>query len=395
MGMYKKIMGVMLLLAVSVCAAAKVKASSISEIRKQQKETQNQLEAVEGTISGLQEGQEAVEGEIAGLDESLVEILASIDLMQEGIAQKKEELIQAEADLVLAKEVEAAQGEAMKKRIQFMYENGNQSYLQVFLEADSMTDLLNKAEYIEKLYEYDRKKLLEYQAAKDAVAALAENLEIEKSELEAQEGELLEEQEDLEDMLAKKRMEAKNYEVEIAKAKQEAAAYKTKIKQQAAQIKKLEEEQRKAALAAQAAASKKGSLANRYSYSVAAFDISVINSSAGSDLGKKIAAYGCQFIGNPYRAGGTSLTNGADCSGFTQAVYRNFGYSIPRSSSEQRGYGQEVAYSQAQPGDILCYAGHVGIYIGGGMIVHASTAKTGIKVSYATYRPILSVRRII
>lgn len=390
--MYKRIISIALIISISMYTVAEVKASTISEIQAQQRETQRQLEAVEGAISGLEEEQGVVEEEIAGLDESLVEILASIDIMQEEIETKKEELAQAEIDLAQAQETENAQNEAMKKRIQFMYESGNQSYIQVFFEAKSMTDLLNKADYIEKLYEYDRKKLLEYQETKAQVEALTERLEIEKSELEAEEGELEEEQAGLEEMLARKQQEADNYEVEIAKAKQEAAAYKTKIKQQTAQIKKLEEEQRKALLAA---ASRQNGTSGGGKYNAAAFDISIINKSAGSELGKKIAAYGCQFIGCPYVAGGTSLTNGADCSGFTQAVYRNFGYSLPRTSTEQRSYGREVAYSEAQPGDVVCYAGHVGIYIGGGMIVHASTVKTGIKVSYATYRPILSVRRVI
>ena len=108
-----------------------------------------------------------------------------------------------------------------------------------------------------------------------------------------------------------------------------------------------------------------------------------------------MANYAWQFIGNPYVMGGTSLTNGADCSGFVFRVYKDFGYSLPRTSYAQRSAGTEVSYSDAQPGDVICYAGHVGIYIGNGQIVHASTQKTGIKVTRATYREILSVRRIV
>lgn len=100
------------------------------------------------------------------------------------------------------------------------------------------------------------------------------------------------------------------------------------------------------------------------------------------------------FIGNPYVFGGTSLTNGADCSGFVQSVYKNFGVTLPRSSTDQRSAGTGVSYTEAQPGDIICYAGHVGIYIGNNQIVHASSPTTGIKVGNATYRSILSVRRI-
>ena len=101
-----------------------------------------------------------------------------------------------------------------------------------------------------------------------------------------------------------------------------------------------------------------------------------------------------QFVGNPYVYGGTSLTNGADCSGFTQSVYAQFGYSLPRTSYEQQNWGTEVSYADAQPGDLICYGGHVAIYMGNGQIVHASNSRDGIKISNdATYRTILSVRR--
>lgn len=117
--------------------------------------------------------------------------------------------------------------------------------------------------------------------------------------------------------------------------------------------------------------------------------------SSGGGKGQEIARFACQFIGNPYVAGGTSLTNGADCSGFVLAVYKNFGYSLPRSSYAQSGAGTAVSYAEAQPGDIIYYGGHVGIYIGNGQIVHASTERTGIKITSATYRNIITVRRIV
>ena len=118
-------------------------------------------------------------------------------------------------------------------------------------------------------------------------------------------------------------------------------------------------------------------------------------SSSGSGLGQSVANYAVQFVGNPYVYGGTSLTNGADCSGFIWAVYRQYGYGLPRNSAAMRSAGREVSYEAAQAGDIVCYAGHVALYLGGGRIVHASTARTGIKYGYANYKPILTIRRIV
>ena len=116
---------------------------------------------------------------------------------------------------------------------------------------------------------------------------------------------------------------------------------------------------------------------------------------AASSAGQAVANYATQFVGNPYVAGGTSLTEGCDCSGFTGAVYAHFGISLPRSSYAQSVAGREVSVSEMQPGDILYYGGHVGIYVGNGTIVHASTSATGIKYSSAYYRTIITVRRFV
>ena len=111
--------------------------------------------------------------------------------------------------------------------------------------------------------------------------------------------------------------------------------------------------------------------------------------------GQVIVDYACQFIGNPYVWGGTSLTDGADCSGFVQSVFAHFGISLPRTTYDQINAGVEVSYDQAMPGDLICYDGHIGIYIGNGQIVNAQNPEQGIGISPATYTTILSVRRIV
>lgn len=156
-----------------------------------------------------------------------------------------------------------------------------------------------------------------------------------------------------------------------------------------ARLAKEEEERRRAreAAAARAAenAANSGSSAPAQTYVV----------SGDSEMGSAVAEYALQFVGNPYVYGGTSLTNGADCSGFVMSVYANFGVSLPHSSSADRSQGAAVdGIGNAQPGDLVCYSGHVGLYIGNGQIVHASNSRTGIIVSNADYRKILAVRRI-
>lgn len=355
-----------------------VYATSISELKQQKAENEKKLSEVNKNITELANESKGITEELAVLDDQLVEILASVSMLEEDIEEVKEQIEITKVELEEAIKTEEEQYQAMKKRIQYMYEKGDSSYVALLLGASSIGDVMSRAEYIEQMYEYDQNLLNEYIAAKEKVEETKIKLEEEQSELEASLYELELEKAILDELIAEKEEQQKDFETQLAKAKQEAAAYKAKIKQQNSQIKKLEEEARKAA----EAAAKKNSA-------------SIISSAKGSASGKEIANYACKFVGNPYVLGGTSLTNGADCSGFTYSVYKAFGYSIPRTSTAQRSAGRGVTYADAQPGDIICYAGHVAIYLGGGRIVHASTPATGIKYGTATYKEILAVRRIV
>lgn len=388
------------------------------EADERKKQEQANYNNASGKVDSIQTEVDEISEEIEEIDAALVETLASVEMIQEEIADKEDQIEETTADLEEAQRVEQEQYESMKLRIKFMYEKGDATYLQLLLESGGFGEMVNKVEYVEKLYEYDRKLLEEYKIARQAVEDLKQKLEDEKSELEAQQHELEEEQASLEVILAEKKKTYDNYEVQLSKAKQEAAVYKANIKKQNDEIKKLEaasaakqseidrakqaeEEARRAqeeALRRQAeeesSSSSDSSSGSSGSSSSSKSYASASSYSGSGGKGQQIANYACQFIGNPYVPGGTSLTNGADCSGFVWRVYKDFGYSVPRTSYSLRSAGTGVSYSEAQPGDVVCYAGHVGIYIGNGQIVHASTQRTGIKITNATYKEILSVRRI-
>ncbi|ADL35512.1 NLPC/P60 domain-containing protein [Butyrivibrio proteoclasticus B316] len=394
------------------------------DLEKQSKDSQNKLNSANSKIGDYSEAKEDTQEAIDETNTELVGLMADIEMIKEDIAYKEELIDKTQKEYDEAKEHEETLYAAMVQRVKYMYEKGNLSYVQILLTATSYSDALNKVNFVENLYEYDRIKLAEYVAAKEAAQAYGEQLEGEKAELETSQYELEQEQEYMEELLAQYKATYADYEVKIAKAKQDAAVYTAQIKSQQSGIASLQkqieakqkevDEAKKAtqeAKAAEDAAKAEAEGNGTGNTDVASGDSGQISggsgssgsgsgssksySSPGSLSGSNVASYACQFVGNPYVAGGTSLTNGADCSGFVQSVYKAFGVSVPRTSWAQGSYGREVSYSDAQPGDVIYYGGHVGIYIGGGQIVHASTQKTGIKYSPATYRSIISVRRFI
>ena len=322
----------------------------------------------------------------------------------------------------------------------------------MMLNADNLADLLTRAEYTQQMYEQDRESLQKYARTIEEVQKLEDQYEQEKADFETMKEEYEAQQSNLQYQLDVTRANSADCENEIAYAQQQATEYANLLEQQQAEIEQLEaeriaaeEEARRqaeaeaaAAAAAQEAAqngdnssedvqydedgnvvsgSSDGTSDYEYdeygnvidtdntvdynsdasssgSSSDSSSDSSLASSSSGS--GSSVVSYATQFVGNPYVWGGTSLTSGADCSGFVQSVYANFGVSLPRTSYEQQNAGYEVSYADAQPGDLICYGGHVAIYMGNGQIVHASNARDGIKVSdNAAYRTITSVRRLV
>lgn len=402
----RSVLGLLLLVIVMFVSTTEVWAETIEELQNKILESQRQLDALSGQIGGLQEEQELLEEEIDDLDAELINLYTEIGVLEDQITEKQSEITIKESEIEVAQaDYDAAllqeqqQYDAMKVRIKYMYEQGNANYLELLLESKDFSDMLNKVEYIEDLYEYDRKMLLQFQAIEEQIALMKAGLEEDKAilesdmaSIEADKAALASQQSYLNGILAEKKAVSANYDAEIAAAQAKASAYKKQIAADNKKIAQIQEEERRRLAAKNGGQTYKP---NAAAASTVAAAQAIVASSSGSSTGKAMANYGCQFIGNPYVPGGTSLTNGADCSGFIFRIYADFGYRVPRTSWQLRSVGTEVSLSSAQPGDIVCYEGHVGMYIGGGMIVHASTQKTGIKVSNAQYRPILTIRRVV
>lgn len=439
-------LGLMLTISQAVPAGA---ASRKDQLKQDKAAAQSQLAAQESKINNLEDQKQTLSAEIDQLDSDLVNIMVEIEILDGELSDKEAQIEQTKADLAVAEENKQKQYEAMKKRIQYLYEKGgDDAWAQMLFQASDFTSLLNHAEYVQQMYDSDRNSLEEFKETVQQVKDLGDQLDSEKAELEEMNQEYQNRQASMQTQLEEKKATSSDYDAQIAQAQNQAAQYTELIRQQNAEIQKIEEEEKKAAEEAAkkaqeeankkaadeaakkaAEASKKSSSAsgsntgsgsstsnkansntssnNASSSSSATTSKDNGSSSSGSSgnsgssvsynpTGQSVVNYACQFVGNPYVWGGTSLTNGADCSGFIMSIYAKFGVSLPHSSGAMAGCGRGVSYSEAMPGDIICYAGHVAIYMGGGQIVHASNAKDGIKISgNAAYRPIVAVRRVL
>lgn len=401
-------------------------ASAIQDAQDKINEANEHLNQTNSQISNIEQEQNTLQKEIDSLDSELVALLLDIEVLKDEIAQKEADIEQAGKDLEEAEKTAEAQYESMKKRIRFMYERGDNALIESLLGAGSMADFLNRVEYFNQIYDYDRSMLTEYRETVDQVADLKATLEQEQQDMVALKENQEHQSAELEQMLNTKRATMDDFDTKLAQAEALAAQYKQTIqkqneiivaeqariaaeeaerkrqeeerKRQEAERRRQEEERRRqeAAQQQQQGNGSSGSSGGDSGSSSGGTDDGGANPDYRTNVsGQEVVDYAMQFVGNPYVWGGTSLTNGADCSGFVQSIFRHFGISLPRTSYEQRSCGQGVSYSNAQPGDLICYSGHVAIYAGGGRIVGAQSSAVGIATQNATYRTILAVRRVL
>lgn len=340
------------------------------------------------SISEIEEEQSSIQSELNGLDADMVSLVTDMTDLESQITSKTQEIADAETTLAEAQAAVDQQYASMKVRIQYMYENSDENIMTVLLESGSISDFLNRLENINAVYTYDRTVLGNYQAAKDEVEDLKASLEEEKASLEANKTQLANQQAQLNAMISEKQGEMADIKSELADAKALAA-------RQA----ELERQRQLAALTNNTNSSNNGGSGNTGGNTGGSTNSggNLNPSNTTGVSGSAVVAFANQYVGYPYVWGGTDPNTGADCSGFVYYVLKNFGINYGRLTSYGwRSVGQEVSVNNMQPGDIVCYAGHVAIYAGGGRIVEAQSTSAGITNNRSVYcHNIITVRRVL
>ncbi len=343
---------------------AKTKKQKDAEKKKSQAE--QDLKDKKNEINGLKDQQQITADDIKNKSAKLDEILAAQKKLQTDITSKQAEIEQNQKDLAAAQEKQQEQYDAMKKRIQFMYENSAEDNIwTAIIESNGITDMLNRIEYVSDVYDSDRALMDSYQAAVEQVKEIGTKLDNDMNELTAMQDDYEKQQADVEAAIVALENQKEQYASQIAQAQQQADNYQNIITAQG----KIIQEQEAAAAAAAAAAARANSSSISPSYdgggagkggSIASDYAAGGGKNPGASTGvsgSSVVSYAMQFVGNPYVWGGNSLTNGVDCSGFVHEVYAHFGISTPRYSQAFKSVGQAVSFDNIQPGDVVVYPG--------------------------------------
>ena len=380
---------------------AKTKKQKDAEKKKSQAE--QDLKDKKNEINGLKDQQQITADDIKNKSAKLDEILAAQKKLQTDITNKQAEIEQNQKDLAAAQEKQQEQYDAMKKRIQFMYENSAEDNIwTAIIESNGITDMLNRIEYVSDVYDSDRALMDSYQAAVEQVKEIGTKLDNDMNELTAMQDDYEKQQADVEAAIVALENQKEQYASQIAQAQQQAENYQNIITAQG----KIIQEQEAAAAAAAAARANSSSSSPSYDGGGAGKGGSIASDYAAGGgknpgastgvSGSSVVSYAMQFVGNPYVWAGNSLTNGVDCSGFVHEVYAHFGISTPRYSQAFKSVGQAVSFDNIQPGDVVVYPGHVAIYAGGGVIVEAQSTKAGITANRSVQcHTILAIRRLV
>lgn len=402
---------------------------------------QEKLNDAKNSVAALEKKTSSIESQLDDLDSDLSECIVNITVTKRDLAKTRAKLKKAKAKLAKAKQDEREQYAAMKKRIRMQYENSGTTALTAIFSSKNFGDTLNKTQYASTVYNNDQDIRKTYKATVRRVNNLVDEVQEKKDELVDTKESYEHEKANLKSTISKKKSQLSNFNSQLSEAKSLARKY-------AAAVEAENEAAQKAEAAASTASSSNGTASSSGASSAASGDSESISSSSTSGSqsdsenisssdtsgsqsdsenisssdtsgstpdsenisssdtggsysgrsGSAVISYASQFVGNRYVWGGTSLTNGCDCSGFVMSVYAHFGVSLPHSSSALRSVGRAVSQSSMQPGDIVCYAGHVGLYAGNGKLLNASNSapypRGGIKYTNVHYRTILAVRRI-
>ena len=429
-GRQRKAILILAVLVLAVQAPLPGRASPVTRAEQERRRAEEEKSRAESEAQQLEEKLGQSRQKEQALEEELVRLLALKDILESDMEELKTQIQEADRDYRQAEEKRQRQYDILKKRIQFLYEEGDITYLDILLKAKNIGDVVSQTEYFRQLYEYDQEIIQRYEKLKQEAAGKKELLEEKQSQLEVMEEENESQQKELEGFIAARQKESSGFALELEAAQARAAQAAGEVIRKTEEIRilrarqeeerirqekeRIRQEQESAGQESGAAGREPGGAgrepggagrepggAGQESGSAGTAQDSAgtaggrsVKSIGGTEFGRNVADYALQFVGNPYVYGGTSLTGGTDCSGYTQSVYRHFGVSIPRTSGEQAGFGREIPYEDMEPGDLVCYSGHVAMYIGGGRIVHASSRKEGIKVSNdPAYRTIVSIRR--